>query len=86
MQSLIDQLHAARAVSTPLLALTTPDQPAMVEEIAEKLNGTTPVIGWDRARGMRALTDAGQEAMEALCDAEEDLTAQNISIATSGPA
>lgn len=54
MANLIDQLEAAREVSTPLLAVTSPDQPAIAQLIAERLNGETPIIHWDRARGFIA--------------------------------
>ena len=86
MQNLIDQLMAARAVSTPLLAVTTPDQPAMTQEIADKLNGTTPVVGWDRSRGLRPLTEAGRESLDQLCQSEEDLQPNNLDVMTADPA
>jgi hypothetical protein len=86
MQSLINKLLAARAVSTPLLAVTTPDQPAMTQEIADKLNGETPVVGWDRARGLRPLTEKGREALEYLCAQDEDLSPDNLGVMTADAA
>lgn len=67
MKSLIDQLVAARMVSTPLVAITTPDQPAVAVEIGVKLNGkanpTVPIVWWDRARGLQAYNKAGTQAL-----------------------
>jgi len=83
MQKLITQLKAARAVSTPLLAVTTPDQPAMAQYIAEELNGSTPVVAWDRARGLKPLTEKGREAIDHLCQIDEDLSPDNLDMATA---
>ena len=88
MQTLIDKLKAARAVSTPLLAITTPDQPAMAQEIAEKLNGTTPVVGWDRARGFHYLSDAGRNVLDEICKNPKfrDITKETMADITADPA
>ena len=87
MKELIDQLLAARAVSTPLLAVTTPDQPALTQIIIEKLNGDTPVVKWDRSRGLVGGNDNGREALQALCKVfSEELNPSNIEAATADPA
>lgn len=86
MKELVDQLMAARAVSTPLLAVTTPDQPALTQVIVEKLNGKTPIVKWDRARGMTPGNDASRDALAYLCKADEDLNPGNIEVATADPA
>jgi len=69
MKQLVDSLLAARDVSTPLLAITTPDQPAVVEGLRAALNGTIPVISWDRARGFLALNDKGLVALTVVANA-----------------
>ena len=70
MKALIDQLVAARMVSTPLIAITTPDQPAVANEIGVRLNGkaspSTPIVWWDRARGLQAYNKSGTQALTDL--------------------
>jgi hypothetical protein len=86
MQVLINQLKAARAVSTPLLAVTTPDQPALTQALVDRLNGDTPIVKWDRARGMTPANDHGREALKYLCQRVEELDPSNIEAATAEPA
>lgn len=68
MKALGDQLVAARAVSTPLVAITTPDQFAVAHQISDKLNGNTAILSWDRARGLRAFRKGGQQALQDIVD------------------
>lgn len=70
-QSLIDQLKSAREVSTPLLAVTTPDQPAVAHAITKALNGTTPVVSWDRTNGFLARNKQGVAALQTFCQKAE---------------
>ena len=63
---LIKQLKAARAVSTPLIAITTTDQPGITKVITEKINGDTPVLRWDRSRGYTALNDHAKSVIERM--------------------
>lgn len=86
MKTLITKLQSARKVSTPLLAITTPDQPAIAQAIADSLNGETPVLRWDRARGIMPMTEAGREAIKALCEVDDDLKPTNIEAMTQDPA
>jgi hypothetical protein len=67
MSALIDQLKAARACATPLLAITTPDQPAVVQMISKELNGSAPIISWDRTNGFLAINTKGHATLEAWC-------------------
>lgn len=67
MKSLIEQLKAARQVGTPLLAITTPDQPAVAQAIVAALNGENPVISWDRVNGFLARNKVGVSALAHLC-------------------
>jgi hypothetical protein len=89
MQTLIDQIRAARAVSTPLLAVTTPDQAAVIQELVEKIkNGgkePPPIVAWDRARGIKPKNEQGRDALNELCDKVEDLTVENLEMATANP-
>lgn len=73
-QSLIDQLRAARKVSTPLLAITTADPPATVAGILRAFNGDAkapPVLQHDIIRGVVGLTASGVEARAELVPADD---------------
>jgi hypothetical protein len=85
VQQLINQLKAARAVSTPLLAVTTPDQPALAQALIKELNGDTPVVKWDRVRGFTPGNDAGREALKHLCNKVQELSPANLEPATADP-
>jgi hypothetical protein len=67
-QSLIDQLKAARKVSTPLLAITTADPPATVASILRAFKGASepPILQHDIIRGLVGLTDLGVAARAEL--------------------
>jgi ATPase family associated with various cellular activities (AAA) len=71
MKTLINQLKAARDCSTPLLAVTTPDQPAVARAIVEALNGDNPVVAWDRVNGFLPRNQKGKAALQTLCDKAE---------------
>lgn len=90
MKALLDSIIAARSVSTPLVAVTTPDQQAAVHAIFEALKGTgdsAPVISWDRARGYKALNESGREAiMTAIHAVDPEMTANMVPAATAAPA
>ena len=60
--SVIAQFKAARKCSTPLVAVTTPDQWACIEEIVAAMNGKTPVIQWDTLRGFMGRNEEGARA------------------------
>jgi hypothetical protein len=81
VKSLIKQLKSARACGTPLLAVTTPDQPAVTRQIVEHLNGTTPIITWDRVNGFLAANKMGVKALEQFCQKSE-IGAKDLSFAT----
>jgi hypothetical protein len=50
-----EEIKLARRVSTPLIAVATPDQAGMTREIIESFNGNAPpIVVWDCARGMTA--------------------------------
>lgn len=66
-QSLMDQLKAAREVSTPLVWVTSPDQLAVAQAIKAGLNGTTPIVTWDRVKGFFPLNQKGKEALIEFC-------------------
>jgi len=85
VQALLDHLAAARDVSTPLLVITTPDQPAIAAAIAEHLNGSTPIVTWDRSRGFAGRNDKGREAIGVVCR-QEKISPDQMPMASADPA
>lgn len=61
---LVTQIKAARRVSVPLVAITTPDPADTVRVVCEAINGETPKVVWDVVEGLRprGTTDAGVDA------------------------
>ena len=65
--TLISQFKAARRVSTPLVAISTPDPAATIGAIHDALNGSAPALTqWDAVRGLTPLNDEGTSALAAL--------------------
>ena len=64
---LLDSFKAARRVSTPLVAINTPDQSATIQNIADGVNGDTPIVVWDFCSGLVPLNPEGAEAIGAAC-------------------
>jgi len=59
-----EEIKLARRVSTPLIAVATPDQAGMTREIIESFNGTAPpIVIWDCANGMTAGNEQARQAM-----------------------
>lgn len=83
-QSLIEQLQSAREVSTPLLMITSPDQSAVAASIIDALNGTTPVVKWDRVNGFLAGNAKAVPALEAFCK-KSGIKADDLPFATAEP-
>jgi hypothetical protein len=64
---LIATMKAARRVSTPLLAIGTADQHAVIATICEATaSGEHPQVRWDCVRGLKGLNDPGAVAVAAL--------------------
>jgi ATPase family associated with various cellular activities (AAA) len=84
MKALINQLKSARMCGTPLLAISTPDQPAVKLQIVKELNGDTPVVTWDRVNGFLAANKKGVNALEAFC-AKSEIGAKDLPFATCEP-
>lgn len=84
MNALISKLKAARACSTPLLMVTTIDQPAVVAEIKKELNGKSPIVSWDRVNGFLAVNEKGEGALQHLVE-QIGISAEELPIATCEP-
>lgn len=62
----VKRIKAARFVSTPIVAVATPD-PAATIGLVQKLFADAPVLAWDIVRGIQGMNDRGQEvALELL--------------------
>lgn len=61
MSDLIQNIKAARRVSTPIISVSTPDPGVTQKAICEAINGNaeTPKIAWDVVRGLYARNDDG---------------------------
>ncbi|MDB4952204.1 MAG: putative ATPase central domain protein [Gemmatimonadetes bacterium] len=70
-------LKAARRVSVPLVAVTTPDPAATIETIGRELAAEVPQVEWDGARGMRGRNDAGHMVRQAVLGTAYDPTVAN---------
>lgn len=69
MGDLERSLRRARGRGVPLVAVTTPDQPAMVGRLVAAFTNGEPaaVLTWDAVRGPQAATEAGKPLLARLC-------------------
>jgi hypothetical protein len=64
MTAIFESIKQARAVSTPLIAVTTPDQQATQTAIMLGFNGKQPpMISWDVIRGLKPINVEGDEIL-----------------------
>ena len=62
--AVMDRLKAARKAGCPLVLITTPDQPAMIEGLRRGWNGNPPaIVGYDAAAGLQGLNPEGEAAI-----------------------
>jgi len=78
MSNLIDDFNAARLVSTPLIAVRTPDPAATIEAISmlkspdpQNTDAAVPLISWDIVRGISALNKVAQPVVAKICGERE---------------
>lgn len=72
----IQQLKAARRVSTPLVALATSDQGATCEMLVAAMNGAQPIVQWDVAGGLRPRNEKGHEMIVSQIDDPDEMKYQ----------
>lgn len=60
---LMDRVMSALAVGTPIIAIRTPDQPAVVARLTRSFNGYRALVVHDVTRGLTALNASGKEAV-----------------------
>lgn len=63
--TILEQIAAARRVSTPLIAVISPDPAATKDQIMRMTNGA-PALSWDVVHGLTAINDAGEKALATL--------------------
>lgn len=67
---LITTFKSARRVSTPLVAVTSPDPAATIRAIGAVTNGS-PLVCWDIVRGLQGLNPAGRDVVTAVLNGED---------------
>lgn len=75
MTTLLETFATARKVSTPLVAIDTPDPAATVEaivDLAKPASEPYPVVGWDIVRGLWAANPAAESALATVCDSDPE--------------
>lgn len=63
----IRSFRAARRVSTPIIAVQTPDPAATIRDIAKTTNGAA-IISWDIVCGIRSFNDVGEAVVQNLSE------------------
>ena len=75
MEEFASAFHAARCVSTPLVAVRTADPASTTHFIIETLKQgreLPPLLGWDVVRGLYAIgRDSGEELARVLSERQE---------------
>lgn len=69
--SIPKRVAMARKVATPIIAVSTPDQPAAIRALASYTNGTgkksdQPIVFWSASDGLRPANDAATGPVKAL--------------------
>ena len=64
--TLVQSFKAARRVSTPIVAIETPDAAATIAMMRRALPDKTPTLAWDCAKGLRGLNPYGEAAAAAI--------------------
>lgn len=67
-EKMLRQYKAARRVSTPLVAITTPDPAATMRSVIAATNGDSPALVWDIVRGLRPANKPGQAAYDKIVE------------------
>jgi len=63
IERIVKQVKAARRVSTPLVAVVTPDPAATIKAVCEGINGKSPKVTWDIVRGFQSKNEEGLRAI-----------------------
>ena len=83
--TLVQSFKAARRVSTPIIAVETPDAAATIATLRMAMPVTTPTLSWDCARGLRSSNGPGESALGALgLDPNASVNATETLLAMAG--
>lgn len=74
---MIAQFKSARRVGTPLIAIKTADPAATIQTIKANTPPTSPIMCWDICRGLMAINDTGNVAMNELTREGPDPASMN---------
>ena len=72
--TLSTQFKAARRVSTPIIAINTPDPAATIEVVSGLVNGAAPILRWDVIQGVLPMNELGQDVWAKAAQDVEALT------------
>jgi hypothetical protein len=76
--AMVANFKAARRVSTPIVAIETPDPASTIAAIRKTLPDKTPVMSWDCARGLVGLDQYGKAAVSGALAAAQIEQAQTV--------
>ena len=76
-ENIVKNLKDARRVSTPIVAIETPDQRATIGVLCGELNGSAPLLAWDCAEGLSGLNELGRSTRADLIS-DVDPTVGNL--------
>jgi len=78
---LLKQFKAARRVSVPIVAITTPDPAATIRAIGEELGDKVPVLQWDVVSGILPVNAAGKTVREKVVGELDETIANPVALA-----
>lgn len=74
---LLLSFRAARRVSTPIVAISTPDMAATIDSIRSTLKKEDPVFVWDQVKGLRGSNEIAEANMGLMGDRQKTLNLVN---------
>lgn len=77
MKTMQEQFAAAWRVSTPIVAVTTPDPAATIKGLSQLLDGKANLLRWDAATGVAMLTEQSEDAYNAMLGKNEPVVLEN---------
>lgn len=72
--NIVERVKGARRVSTPIIAIRTPDPASTMQGISVGVNGGSPKVRWDAASGFSAVNEEGLAVLENALDGAEPST------------
>lgn len=69
--NIVERVKGARRVSTPIIAIRTPDPAATMQSVSVGVNGGSPKVRWDAAAGFAAVNEEGLAVLENALEGAE---------------